>query len=717
MTARWFCVLAVLWGASALAGAGPRVAARIVKGPVPLDHPPVGGLWDRAGRIETLTQQSPKPGAPTPFTTRVMLMHTRRAIYIGIVAVDPDPSRIAIHSLSRDVSQAHDDHVTIVIDPMHRGRRAFVFQVNAGGARRDGLISPASSSPSWNWNGIWNARTWRSKRGWEAVIRIPVTTLRFDPENGKWGLNIARYVSRKQLTLTWAGHTLDSSVYNLQREGTLAGMTGLVNGRGLRVAPYALVSARSAGQRVHRKAGLTVTDALTSSMTGALTVRPDFAEAEAESQEINLTPYPLFLPEKRRFFLEGSNLFTFAAGLGNHFIPFYSRRIGLVNGHIIPIDAGAKVVGEQGPASLGILDVRTAASSGIQSQNLFAGRATWDVGEGLTLGTIMTHGNPSGATPNSLYGADATWQTSSFRRDKNLDASAWAVRSNGSELPGNSDGWGIRLAYPNDLWDWGFDYNVYGNALDPAMGFLPRPGTRMSHAWIKYQPRPASNGTFGWARQFFFQAYFHYNTGFDGNLEDWHVYTVPFAVTTNSGAYYEVDVIPKFQRLYQPFNVAGNVWIPKGNYRYNLYRIQADSPASYQWQVGGSLESGTFYNGNLKKGTGYIRYSTRGGHLKLSLQAEQDFGYLPVGNFVDRLYALGVTWAKDPNVTVSSLAQYDTVSHHVSLNSIFRWIIEPGSDLFIILDHGVSVLTNTNPGGYASNVTRLAVKLLWTFDG
>lgn len=695
--------------------AAPSVTVPGIAQAINFEASPLGGAWRQAAIIPNLVQQQPDPGAPTAFKTRIKLLHTRGALYIAVEATDPDPGELAIHSLSRDADQHNDDHITLVLDPMHSARQAFVFQVNAGGARRDGLISPANGSPDWTWNGIWNARVWRTKDGWAALVKIPFATLRFNPHQSVWGLNISRYVPRDQLTLTWAGHTLDSSVYDLQREGTLTGLRGLHTGSSLRMTPYVLASAGDTDEHFGHKAGITVTGALTPGLTGALTVRPNFAEAEAQSQQINLTPYPLFLPETRQFFLEGANLFTFASRLGNNFIPFYSRRVGLVNGQVVPIDAGAKVVGQTGPVSIGALDVQTASAAGVDSQNLFAGRAAWNLGQGLSLGTILTHGDPTGTTNDSLYGADAVWQTSGFRGDKNLQTSAWAAHSSGTDLAGNATGWGARIAYPNDLWQWGARYDVYGNALDPALGFLPRPGTRQTKVWVEYDPRP-QGGPFSWARQFFFQLYAHYNTDLRGDVENWSLFTAPFNVDMNSGAHYEFDYIPQFQHLQVPFEIANGVTIPAGDYRFATYHFEAQSSPSRPWQIGGVIEIGSFYDGHLTHLNNFIRFSTHGGHWSFALHAEQDFGHLAVGNFVTRLYALGVTWTTNPDVAFSNLLQYNTVSHRVALKSIFRWIIRPGSDLYIVFDHNVPVLTNANPTGNTLGGERLTVKLAWTFE-
>ncbi len=695
----------------------PTVTMQQAVPAVPVDTRPLGGPWRHAAVISKLVQQQPSPGVTTPFKTHIKLLHTSKALYIAVAATDPHPAALAIHRLARDAYQGDDDHLTIVIDPLHGARNAYVFQVNAGGARRDGLISSAHHRPNWDWNGLWDARTWRTAQGWAALIKIPFASLRFNPNHSHWGFNVSRYVPRDQLTLTWAGHTLDSSVFDLHREGTLAGMAGLTTGFGLRIVPYGLIAASDHGARFSHKAGITVSDTLTPLLTGVLTIRPDFAESEAQNEQINLTPYPLFLPENRRFFLEGSNLFAFASGLGRNFIPFYSRQIGLNHGQAVPIDAGVKLVGEAGPVTLGLLGVKTATANELKSQNLFAGRMVYGLADGLNLGVILTHGDPSGTTTHAtLYGADAVWRTASFRGNKNLQASAWGARSTGTPLTGGASGGGWRLAYPNDLWNAGIQYDVYGAALDPTLGFLPRPGTRQNKLWVGFNPRP-QGGLLGWARQFFFQLHLLYNTDSNGRVENWHVFAAPFNVRINSGAHYEFDYIPSFQHLQTPFEIVSGVSIPAGNYPYHIYHFEAQSPPSRPWQIGGVVEVGSFYDGRLTRLNNFVRFSVPGGHWSFMLHSEQDFGYLPVGDFVTRLYALGMTWAANPNLSLASLWQYNTVSHRVALSNVLRWIIQPGSDLYVVFDHDLPTLTPNSPTGgriFAGNV--LTVKLAWTFE-
>ncbi|TAM97860.1 MAG: hypothetical protein EPN40_07165, partial [Rhodanobacteraceae bacterium] len=279
-----------------------------------LDEP----AWQRAP-VLTLTQQDPHPGQPTPYITAVRVLRDGTHLYFGVECTDPDQAKLAMHSLERDSDQKHDDHVTIVLDTLDTHHLGYVFQVNAGGARTDGLMSPASSDPNYDWDGIWDAKVRRTATGWIAEIAIDVRSLQIRKGADVWGLNIQRYVPREQLSLLWTGISLDASIFNLTRTGLLEGVGDFQQGRGLEVTPYALVRHDSAGNRSAGQVGGDVRYNLTPGITATLTFNPDFAEAEADTDQINLTRFSLFFPEKRRFFSEGANIFTFGAGLVDNY--------------------------------------------------------------------------------------------------------------------------------------------------------------------------------------------------------------------------------------------------------------------------------------------------------------------------------------------------------------------------------------------------------------
>ena len=222
----------------------PTTAVGVKTGDIIVDGVPNEPAW-RTAPVIMLTQQNPHPGAPTPFVTTLHILRGARHLYFGIVCEDPGPSKITVHTLQRDADQSSDDNIMIVLDTFGQKKLAYVFQVNAGGAMADGLISPGyhnsnSNTPTvdYSWNGYWQAAVKRTAGDWTAEIRIDTQSLQFNNQNGVWGFNVSRYVPRDQLTLAWSGINLNASPTNLQWEGKLTGIQGLSQGSGLEFDPY-----------------------------------------------------------------------------------------------------------------------------------------------------------------------------------------------------------------------------------------------------------------------------------------------------------------------------------------------------------------------------------------------------------------------------------------------------------------------------------------------
>lgn len=695
----------------------PRaVAAPPASGPIVLDGVLDEPAWAAAGTIPGLAQQEPEPGRPTPFdATRISVLTAGETLYFGFDCPDPEPAKIAVHTLQRDADLGGDDTVALVLDTFGDGRNGYLFRVNAGGARQDGLIS--GNEASLDWDGLWEARVRRTSSGWTAEVAVSARSLRFRPGIERWGLNFERYVARERLTLRWTATSLDARLEDLQRAGSLTGLAGLRQGLGLTTAPYVLGRADDRhdayGVREKGEAGLDLSYNLTPELGAVLTVNTDFAETEVDTRQVNLTRFLLFFPEKRSFFLEGSNLFTFGSGLGSDFLPFYSRRMGLVRGRVVPIDAGLKVLGRAGPWSIAALDIETGGSPAAPSANLFAGRTTYDVDEHLRLGALATRGDPTGRGDNTFAGLDAVWQTSSFRGDKNLTLAAWGARSGGDLPDGSAGGWGVRADYPNDLWDLSLSVNEYGEALDPALGFLPRPGTRQYKLGAAYQPRPREDGPFGWARQFFFELFPTRVDRLDGTTESWRVFTAPFNVSTRSGEHLEANWAPQFERLDEPFEVARGVTIPPGRYRFDRFRVEGQSSRFRPWRVGSTVWFGNFFGGRLTQWESFLYWTVGPGRLRFELDAENDFGDLPQGRFIQRLLQWKTIYAFSPDLLLSAFTQYDSESRDLGFNSRLRWTVRPGRDLFLVWNRNWKRLPE--PGTrLETDADQIVVKLRWT---
>jgi hypothetical protein len=713
-----FVALALLAATPAMGETASIAAAtQVPPGSIELDGRLDDAPWREAEVIE-LVQQEPHPGAPTPYTTEVRVLADGHHLYFGFTNSDPDPGSLAVHTLQRDSDQDADDHVTIVLDTFGARRLGYWFQVNAGGARTDGLNVNARTDD--NWNGIWDAAVERTPSGWSAEVAISTHSLQFNADLAAWGLNLGRYVARDQLSLRWAGITLDADLFDLRRAGALQGIAGLEQGVGLAVQPYALARYDSAPGGDHSgDIGAGIRYSFTPQLEGMLTINPDFAEAEVEEGQVNLGRFSLFFPEKRPFFLEGSNLFEFGHGLnigddGNlstQFVPYFSRRIGLVDGQVVPIDAGAKLLGHAGDFSIGALTVETSDTAVAPATNLAVARAAYDVNDNLRLGTLMTHGDPTGLTDNTFAGFDGVWRTSQFRGDRNLTVSGWYARSYGDIAPGQADGYGVSIEYPNDLWYGFLKANEFGDALDPALGFLPRPGTRQYLGILLYRPRP-QEGAFDWVRQFQFGGEYIQVEDLNGRPESKELALLPFRMTTESGYFFDPVFVADYEALDEPFTVAPGVAIPAGEYRYNRYSIRGNTPESRPWVVYLNLSGGDFYTGTLESASAEVAWTSPDGKLQLGINNENNFGDLPQGDFIIRLTQVKAAYSFTPDLALSTFVQHDSLTDQTGVNARLQWIIQPGRELFVVFNHGIEPqladLDRAPPSGNS-----VIVKLRW----
>ena len=699
------------------------IAAKPISSAIVLDGKLDEPAWQEASVLR-LVQQSPNPGAPTPFDTEVRVIVDKDRVYFGFRCHDPAASRIAIHGMQRDGNLTGDDTVAIVLDTYGDRRTGYFFQINAAGARNDGLISKADSA-SLDWDGIWDARTQRTEDGWSAEIVIPSRTLSFIRGRPTWGLNVERFVPRERMTLRWSSPTLDSFFFDLSRAGVLSGVGELRQGIGIELSPY--TTGRSTSHfhgDPHAWQGAVGGDftwKITPQLVTVFTANTDFAETEVDARQINLTRFPLFFPEKRAFFLEGANQYDFGLGLSEQFIPFFSRRVGLSdNGDQIPLDGGVKLNGRVGRWNLAALDVQTRdanTSAGfVPGTNLLASRVSYDLTDKFRIGTIFTHGDPGGVQSNGLLGFDAVWRTSTFRRNKNLFIGAWTARGEGDVGPGERQGWGFKIDYPNDLWDCTTSLNQYGEALNPGLGFLPRPGTRQSETYCAWQPRPSKDGPFRWIRQEFFENQFRYITDLHGQVESWNYFMAPVNVRMETGDRFEVNWYPHFEFLPAPFEISPGVVIPPGSYHFTRGRFEAQSSPHRALQGGTTTWFGSFYDGDLLQQENYIRWTSKAAHWQFDISTENDFAHLREGNFVQRLWQLKGSYAWNPNLVLTTFVQYDTESENVGTNTRLRWTIRPGNDLFVVWNRGWQKLNLTPHELHLSpDSETFAVKLRWTF--
>ncbi len=672
------------------AASADRPSARAVRmaSPIRVDGVLDESAWAAATPIGPLVQSVPNENSPATESTEVRVLYTSSTLYVGILCRDRTPSAIVSTQLTRDAELESDDNILVILDPFFDHRNGFFFQVNPSGARVDGQVANNTEHLSLQWDGIWDASARITPEGWTAEIAIPFKTLRFKPGQTVWGFNVERMIKRRNETDRWASPLRDARVSNLAQAGRLEGIEGISQGLGLDIRPY-LAGGRETGD-TKLQAGVDIFKNLTPNMNASVTINTDFAETEADDRQINLTRFPLFFPEKRAFFLEGAGVFDVAATNEESVLPFFSRRIGLMNKREVPILVGTKIVGRQSGFNVGVLDVQTRAVDGaledgsrLEGQNLLAARVSRNLFEQSWVGAVVTRGNPEGTGGNTLVGVDVRLATSTFRGNKNLSASAFFLRTD-DEASGTTDyALGGNVDYPNDLWDWSFGWRQIGENFRPALGFVPRRGIRRLSPGIAFKPRL---GRFG-IRQLFFEAMPVWVTDMHNVTESWEVYSSPLNVEFESGDRVEFDVMPQYERLTLPFEIADGVVIPVGEYTMHRWGFQVETADKRKAVVQADVSWGVFYTGTRRDLEFSVTFKPTH-HVRTSLEVGRNEVSLSEGTFTTQLWAVRADYNFSPNLSWANLVQYDSESRLLGVQSRFRWIIRPGSDLFLVLNRG-----------------------------
>jgi hypothetical protein len=694
-------VLFLLLLSVGLASFGLAAEVRAVRVP---QGPKIDGLlsdpvWREAAPFSGFRMAEPQPNQEPTEKTELRVLYDDTNLYIGVFCSDSESRRIAANSLSHDSGGgdhgmgyggyghmpqgSSDDVVRVLLDPFQNKRTAYIFFVNPRGARGEGLITEGQSSL--NWDGIWEARARILDSGWSAEIAIPFKTISFRPGLTTWGLNVERTIARKLETVRMSGTSRDSNFYNPMEAAGLTGIEGVKQGHGITVRPYGLASAwkdnEAGGHGEKLDGGLDVYKNFTPNLVGVVSYNMDFAETEVDERRINLTRFPLFYPEKRMFFLEGSETFSFSSSVS--FQPFISRSIGLYQGQQVPVLFGTKLYGKIGQTNLAILDAQTDKLGDLPGRNFLAARMTQNVFSESKVGWIFTNGSPTGAK-NSLLGMDFQYASSKFLGNKNIRLAAWAAY-NWNEEPGRHHGFGFRASYPNDLWNIQSTYAYYGEALDPGLGYMMRQAMQTAFLSVAFQPRPTGGSLAKVVRQFFFSASGDYYWDLSGNLETSQLSLSPFAFRTPSGEQFSFSISPHRDVLPADFEVAKGVMLPPGSYRFTNYRFEVNSANHRALTLQSSYSLGQFYSGHYNEATVGLAFKLKG-YATLTFNADLVRGRLPQGRFSENVYQLKADFFLSPDLGLMNYIQFDDISNQLGWSARLRWQVSPGNDIYLVFN-------------------------------
>jgi hypothetical protein len=421
-------------------------------------------------------------------------------------------------------------------------------------------------------------------------------------------------------------------------------------------------------------------------VVASLTVNTDFAETEVDSRQTNLTRFPLFFPEKRSFFLEGSDIFEFGFGLSQNLIPFFSRKIGLYQGTQVPIIVGGKVNGRINRTAFGGLAMQTDAVKtseiDIPKTQMGVARVRQNVFKESSIGFIGTVGDPIGRDGSYLGGVDFTYQTTSFQGDKNLLIGVSGQYTDREDLSGDQSAFSFKLDYPNDLWDISFTYLHIGDAFDPSLGFVPRRAMNSYRVGLVYAPRPE----WKWVRQMFNEMFLYYITDLKGDWESYRAFTAPINWRFESGDRFEANFVPTGENLPDDFEIVDDVVIPAGEYHFIRYRFEMEFAPKRKLNGQTSWWFGTFYDGTLNTYELEVNWNPLK-ILTFEFEGQKNIGDLPSGSFNQTLVGSRVRFNITPDLQLNSFIQYDTDSKSIGVNTRLHYIFLPLGDLFVVYNH------------------------------
>jgi len=666
--------------------------------------------WENTDPIRSIRMIEPVENADPTNKTIVKVLADKKNIYLGFYCYDEQIDKMVAFSKARDSELEDEDYIKFVFDPYGDGRSAYIFAINPYAARYDALSSNRGEREDDSWDCIWEAKTQINSDGWSAEVRIPVNSLTFRKGLTTWGFNVERRIQRLLEVNRWTALTRDYKMGQTIHAGLLQNLPIFSLGVGMVAKASTMLNySKHAGadSKLKWDNSLDITQKITPDISAQLTVNTDFAETEVDTRKTNLTRFALMFPEKRQFFLEGSDIFDFGLGMGYYMLAFQSRRIGLLEGQAVPLKVGGKINGKLGNTQFGGLVTRTGEVQDLTpANNMGVIRVKQNVLKESNIGMIGMMGDPMGRTGSWTGGLDMTYQNSEFLGDKNFLVGAWGMLTDRHDLEGDKTAVGMKIDYPNDLVDASFTYYRIGDAFDPSLGFIPRKAINYYRVAANYFPRPEK-----WnIRKFIFECFATLYTDLENNWESYRFFTAPIHFAMESGDRFEFNIVPTGENLPGDFEISDGVIIPKDEYHWNRYRLEWEGASKRKINGQACWWFGGFYGGNLHSIELELNWRPFS-FLIFEGSFERNIGNLPFGDFTQDLYGARVQINLNSNLNLSSFIQYDTESQSVGTNNRFRWTFAPRGDLFIVYNHNMSRPIEERYWNYQSN--QLIVKLVY----
>lgn len=676
-------------------------------GTVDFDGVPNETFWKYAQQFE-MEMHAPNFGASPTGNSTVYISYDDNYLWVGAFLDYNNLNNIVSTSKKRDEKSQNPDAFGILLDTYNDNENALAFFTMPAGQRIDFAVSNdaqvmpsiyGASSLNYSWNTFWDVKTSQTEGGWAIEMRIPFSSLRFQEINNKvqMGLLINRKISYCNEVNTYPSANPKHGMLATYKP-SLAQTIEFSDIKRLKptyVSPYLTAGFENnnvlnnnetgfdSSEDKKLTGGVDIKYSLTSNLTMDLTFNTDFAQVEADDEQVNLTRYALFFPEKRVFFQERSSIFDFKlSGPGKL---FYSRRIGIDNnGRLVPILGGARLTGRIGKWDMGFLDMQTQKKNEMPSENFGVFRLRRQViNPNSYVGAILTSRVGADIANSFSYGLDGIFKV--FGDDYFEVGVAQTTDPTGKEFTGSLNNTFFRASWERRS-EVGFAYDLSyqysGEDFDPQVGFISRGAIKSSIAKFQYGWLPEAESKL-----------FNYNINFmsytsrritDNKLET-GIYGPGVAMVTKSGWSGRFGVDYRIDGVEYDFNLDDDVSVPAGKYNYYSGRITLMSPVSKTLSATLMMSGGEFYDGkNITLTTEPIYNLSE----SIQLSAYYNFSHVIFANRNQEMNAhvgrLKFLYMYNTKLSFSSFIQLNSVNDIIAVNYRLRYNPQEGNDFYLV---------------------------------
>ena len=683
-----------------------RVTGRAVRVSEPLrvdgrlDEPVFATVPSMSGFVQT----EPTEGAPATEPTEVWILFDDEQVYFVARCWESRPDLMSVNEMRRDNTNIGvRDNLAWTFDTLYDQRTSAVFEINALGGRMDGQTT-TDGPTNFDWNPVWDVEVGQFEGGWTVEAALPFKSIRYRPGRDQiWGFNVRRRnIWKNELTyLAPISAATGASGLRGSLAAPLVGLQAPRGSRNLEIKPYAItdlssdvVAMPSVANALAGDAGLDVKYGVTQSVTADFTFNTDFAQVEADEQQVNLTRFSLFFPEKREFFLENRATFGFGRGGGDTPILFHSRRIGVQSGGEVSVRGGGRMTGRAGGFDFGLLHIRTGEEGTVEARptSYSVLRVKRDLLRQSSVGLMVTDRSIAlgGAGRNQAYGVDGSFL---FLRNT-LEVDGYWARTQTDEKDGDDTSYRASVDYGGDRYGFRFEQLAVGDAFNPEIGFVRRDDIRKSSGRLRFSPRLPSVPSI---RRLSWQGNVDYIENSDGQVET-REENLTFGVEFEKGDRFSLGYRRTYDFLPLPFQISPGVVLPVGGYAFDAARLSYNFGAQRRANANLSIEHGTFFGGHrtvLSFGRGRVKVTPR-----FAVEPSYSVNWIDLvqGVFTTHLVRSRVIYSMTPKMFASALLQYNSASNTLDTNIRFRWEYQPGSELFVVYNEHRDTLARSFPG-------------------